>query len=206
MMTALIVSQVMSWVLIVALGVALLALARQVGVLHLRVAPAGALTTPGGIAVGDQTAPIPARLLDGTATTIGGAAKGGAGGGAGGLRLLMFVSAQCPLCKGMIPTAKSFARDERVALTFVGDDDVATQATLVAQQGLAGYTFVNGPEVGQAFGVSKLPYAVLLDAAGEVLSKGLVNSREHLESLVVAHEMGVRSVQDYIATLKTEAA
>ena len=37
-------------------------------------------------------------------------------------------------------------------------------------------------------------------------SKGLVNSREHLESLVTAHEMGVVSVQDYIKNSKTRVA
>lgn len=200
MMTALVVSQILSWLLILAMGFALLALARQVGVLHLRVAPAGALTTAGGIGTGDRAAAIEASLLDGGRTVVGGAAP------AAGLRLLMFVSAQCPLCKAMIPTAKSFARHERVALTFVGDDDPAAQRALIAQQGIDAYPFVNGPEVGQAFGVSKLPFAVLLDADGVVLSKGLVNSREHLESLVVAHEMGIASVQDYIATLKVEAA
>lgn len=200
MMTALMVSQILSWLLILAMGFALLALARQVGVLHLRVAPAGALTTAGGIGVGDRPAAIEASLLGGGRTVVGGAAPGA------GLRLLMFVSAQCPLCKGMIPTARSFARHERVALTFVGDDDPAAQRALIAQQGIDAYPFVNGPEVGQAFGVSKLPFAVLLDADGTVLSKGLVNSREHLESLIVAHEMGIASVQDYIATLKVEAA
>ncbi|WP_288456636.1 methylamine utilization protein MauD [uncultured Sphingomonas sp.] len=200
MMTALMVSQILSWLLILAMGFALLALARQVGVLHLRVAPAGALTTAGGIGVGDRPAAIEASLLGGGRTVVGGAAPGA------GLRLLMFVSAQCPLCKGMIPTAKSFARHERVALTFVGDDDPAAQRALIAQQGIDAYPFVNGPEVGQAFGVSKLPFAVLLNADGTVLSKGLVNSREHLESLIVAHEMGIASVQDYIATLKVEAA
>jgi len=40
---------------------------------------------------------------------------------------------------------------------------------------------------------------VLIGDDGTVLSKGLVNSREHLESLVTAHEMGVVSVQDYLA-------
>ncbi|PZU58542.1 MAG: methylamine utilization protein MauD [Sphingobium sp.] len=200
MMTALIASQIISWIVILAMGVALLALARQVGVLHMRVAPAGALTTAGGIAVGDASAPVATRTLEGVTAMVGGPARHSA------LRLLMFVSAQCPLCKAMIPMAKSFARDERVTLTFVGDDDVAAQKALVAQQGLEGYVFVNGPEVGQAFGVAKLPFAVLLDAEGTVLSKGLVNSREHLESLVVAHEMGIRSVQDYIAALKVEAA
>ena len=45
---------------------------------------------------------------------------------------------------------------------------------------------------------AKLPHAVLIGEDGTVLSKGLVNSREHLESLVTAHEMGVVSVQDYL--------
>ena len=53
--------------------------------------------------------------------------------------------------------------------------------------------------------MGKLPYAVLLDDAGVVLSKGLVNSREHLESLVIAHEMGLASVQEYIGSLKAIA-
>jgi methylamine dehydrogenase accessory protein MauD len=200
MITALIAAQIISWIVILTMGVALLALARQVGVLHMRVAPAGALTTAGGLATGDVSHPIHTHSLDGATAIVGGPVKDA------GLRLLMFVSAQCPLCKALIPMAKSFARDERVALTFVGDDDVAAQRALVGQQGLEAYPFVNGPEAGQAFGVSKLPFAVLLDAQGKVLSKGLVNSREHLESLVVAYEMGIGSVQDYIATLKAQAA
>lgn len=200
MLTALIVSQVISWGVILALVVAVLALARQVGVLHMRVAPAGALTTAGGPSVGARSPAIPARTLEGAAVTVGGAAPGSA------LRLLMFVSAACPLCKGLIPMAKSFARDERVQLIFVGDDDPAVQRGMIAQHGIGTYQFINGPDVGQAFEVGKLPYAVLLDADGTVLSKGLVNSREHLESLVIAHEMGVRSVQDYIGGLKAEVA
>lgn len=200
MLTSLIISQILSWLVILGLGLALLALARQVGVLHIRVAPAGALATTGGPSVGSSTGAVATRTLDGKPITVGGHAHGVK------LRLLLFVSAQCPLCKAMIPTAKSFARHERVALTFVGDDDPAAQRALIAQQGIDAYPFVNGPEVGQAFGVSKLPFAVLLDADGVVLSKGLVNSREHLESLVVAHEMGIATVQDYIGSLKAQAA
>lgn len=200
MLTSLIISQIISWIVILALGVLLLALARQVGVLHMRVAPAGALTTAGGPSVGDHSIAIESRDLDGKTVRIGGAAHGKA------LRLLMFVSAQCPLCKALIPMAKSFAHDERVQLSFVGDDDVAAQREMIARHGLEAYPFINGPEAGQAFAVGKLPFAVLLDAEGVVLSKGLVNSREHLESLVVAHEMGLRSVQDYIAQMKPQAA
>jgi methylamine dehydrogenase accessory protein MauD len=166
----------------------------------MRVAPAGALTTAGGPAVGNIASAIPALALDGTKQVVGGPMPGVP------LRLLLFVSATCPLCKAIIPMAKSFARDERTTLTFIGDDEPQAQHAMIAKHSLGDYLFINGPEVGQAFAVGKLPYAVLLDADGVILSKGLVNSREHLESLVIAHEMGVRSVQDYIATLTAKVA
>jgi len=200
MLTTLMISQIIAWIVILLLGVALLALARQVGVLHMRVAPAGALTTAGGPAVGNSAPTVPALTLDGAKATVGGAAVGVP------LRLLMFVSAACPLCKALIPMAKSFARDERVRLIFIGDDEPPVQREMIARHGLGGYQFINGPDVGQAFAVGKLPYAVLLDADGVILSKGLVNSREHLESLVIAHEMGIGSVQDYIGTLHAKVA
>jgi hypothetical protein len=46
--------------------------------------------------------------------------------------------------------------------------------------------------------VGKLPYAILIGDDGRVRAKGLVNSREQLESLFAAKEMGVASVQEYI--------
>jgi len=53
--------------------------------------------------------------------------------------------------------------------------------------------------LGRALGVSKLPYAVLLDEQGRIASLGLVNNREHLESLFEAKERGVASIQQYLA-------
>jgi methylamine dehydrogenase accessory protein MauD len=193
MMTALIVSEILQWIVIIAFGIAGLALARQVGVLHVRVAPAGALDAGKGPAVGDAAPHLHVTTLDGAAMTIGGSVSPAS------LRLLMFVSAQCPLCKALIPVAKSFAKAERVDLVFIGDDDVAAQRAMIAQYDMGAFPFVNGAEVGRAFEVDKLPHAVLLDANGKMLAKGLVNSREHLESLIVSHEMGVPHVQDYIA-------
>ena len=200
MLTALIVSQIVSWVLILLLGTALLALAKQVGVLHVRVAPAGALSTSSGPAAGDAAPLLDVTTIDGSAIQLGGTLPSGT------LRMLMFVSAQCPLCKNLIPIAKSFAKSERIDLVFVGDDDVAVQQAMIARMGMESFPFVNGPTVGRAYGVEKLPHSVLLDETGTMLSKGLVNSREHLESLIVAHEMGLKSVQEYITGLKAKAA
>ena len=40
---------------------------------------------------------------------------------------------------------------------------------------------------------------MLLDAGGVVRARGLVNTREHLESLFEADERGVGSVQEFLA-------
>ena len=53
--------------------------------------------------------------------------------------------------------------------------------------------------------IGKLPYAVLLDQQGRIRAKGLVNSREQLESLFTASELGVASVQDYLAPASPHA-
>jgi methylamine dehydrogenase accessory protein MauD len=200
MTLALILSQAFSWLLILALTAAVLALARQVGVLHMRVAPAGALTPASGPAVGEPSPVLDLGTMDGARISIGRKLP------AGRRQLLMFVSPLCPICKHLIPVAKSFARRESLDVVFVGDDEASDQRRMIADLGIAGMPFVNGSAAGRAFQVEKLPHAVLLDDAGVILSKGLVNSREHLESLVVSHELGLKSVQDYIATLKTQTA
>jgi methylamine dehydrogenase accessory protein MauD len=196
MIVTLVVSQVLCWLVIIGLTFAVLALARQIGVLHTRVAPAGALTPAAGPAVGDQAPRLDVQTIDGAAVSLGVAPSPGR------LQLLMFVSPLCPICKTLIPVAKSFARREKVEVVFVGDDPLDAQRAMISDLGIAGMAFVNGPEAGRAFAVDKLPHAVLVDHEGRIRSKGLVNSREHLESLVVSHETGLKSVQDYIVTLR----
>jgi methylamine dehydrogenase accessory protein MauD len=181
---------------ILGLGLALLALARQVGVLHVRLAPAGALLTGKGPVVGEPAPVLDTTTLDGAALAIGKPlAKGRT-------QLLLFVSPNCPLCKDLIPIAKNFARTEKLDIIFVGDDEVSEQRAMIARLEMGGLPFVNSSIVGRAFHVDRLPHAVLIGDDGTILSKGLVNSREHLESLVTAHEMGVVSVQDYLKNSK----
>jgi len=57
---------------------------------------------------------------------------------------------------------------------------------------------VLSPELGMTFRIGKLPYAVLIDEHGTVRAKGLVNTREHLESILTAKELGVASLQEYL--------
>ena len=47
--------------------------------------------------------------------------------------------------------------------------------------------------------MASLPFAALIDERGSVRAQGLVNTREHLESLFEARERGVASVQEFLA-------
>lgn len=191
-MTALIVSQLVLWVVVIALCVTVLALARQIGVLHERIAPAGALINGAGPGVGEKSPRLEVHALAGNAITIGSPLA------AGNALLMLFVSQTCPICKKLIPIALDFGKSERLDVLFVGDADLEEQKKLIAQFGLDEHRFINGAEIGMTYRVDKLPYAVLLDDQGVIAAKGLVNSREHFESLIVAKETGFATIQAYL--------
>jgi methylamine dehydrogenase accessory protein MauD len=193
-MTIAAASQILLWIMVLGLALTVAALARQIGILHERVAPVGALATGRGPEVGDPSPRLIGKLLEGGTLAIGEPVAADAR-----LRLLLFVSSACPVCRKLMPLAKGFAKGERLDVIFVGDAAPAEQHELVKKYGIEGFPFINGPEVGMTFHVERLPYAVLIDQGGRIAAKGLVNSREHLESLVTAHETGFASIQDYLA-------
>ena len=191
-MTVMMISQGLLWGVVILLSLTVLALARQIGVLHERVAPAGALINAAGPGVGEQAPRIEVHAMGGNAITVGSSlAKGRA-------MLMLFVSQTCPICKKLIPIAQDFARSERLDVLFVGDADLAEQNKLIEQFKIDPHCFVNGPQIGMTFRVDKLPYAVLLDDEGVISAKGLVNSREHFESLIIAKETGYATIQSYL--------
>ncbi|NYT39095.1 thiol-disulfide isomerase, partial [Pusillimonas soli] len=64
--------------------------------------------------------------------------------------------------------------------------------------GLEMFPYLLSTELGMRFQISKLPYALLIDENGLVRAKGLINSREQLESLFTAKELGVASAQEWL--------
>lgn len=195
MIEALVVSQLLLWIAFAVLALALFALTRQIGVLHERVAPLGALMMDGAVEVGDAAPRFAVRDLAGRPVSIGGPRPDGRS------QLLLFVSPTCPVCKKLLGIVRPFARSEgrQVEVVLVGDGDRAEQERMIRESGLDGVTYVIAPEIGMRFQVGKLPYAILIDEEGIVRSKGLVNSREHLESLLIAKETGYASIQAYLA-------
>lgn len=190
-MSALLASQSLLWIVVGVLVCVVLALARQIGLLHERIAPVGALITDAGPAVGQTVPRFDMRTLGGVPAAVGGPVEGG-------LRLLLFVAADCPVCKRIVPLAQRVAQAEAVGLTLIGDGLPKALLDMRQRLGIADVAFVHGAEIGLALQIGKLPYAVLLDERSVIRAKGLVNTREHLESLLAAHETGHASVQSFL--------
>ncbi|MBS0477340.1 MAG: methylamine dehydrogenase accessory protein MauD [Proteobacteria bacterium] len=187
-------SQFALWLAVIALSVLVTALARQVGLLHERIAPAGALALGRQIAVGEPGPAMDLVALDGSPVKIGGPRSGRS-------QLLFFVSPDCPVCKSLLPVVRSAAAAEKswIDLVLASDGDPAAHKAMIAEQNLAGVPYVLSEQLGRQLAVSKLPYGVVLDEEGVIAAFGLINSREHLESLFEAKERGVASIQQYLS-------
>jgi methylamine dehydrogenase accessory protein MauD len=195
-MTALAVSNVVLWALVLALAGVVLALTRQLGVLHQRIAPAGALMLNRGLTVGEPAPVLELAALDGRELKVGAVRDDGRS------TLLLFVSPTCPVCKTLLPAVKSSRRDERswMDVILASDGDATAQREFVRTQGLEEIPYVVSAALGLAYQVSRLPFAALLDDRGVLRARGLVNSREHLESLFEAKRLGVGSLQEYFSS------
>lgn len=154
-----------------ALAVAVLALAREVGMLRLQLGTQGALEIAGeGPEVGSRVEPLAARL----------GLNGGEAASGRRLGLAVFTSEGCHLCQTLAPAVESVANDPRVAVaTF---DEVADA------------------ELWRGLAIPGSPFAVTLDGAGTVLAKGTFNNLAQLESVLATAERrraeGIASGED----------
>ncbi len=177
------------WLVVLVQFVVIYALARQVGVLFERVAPAGAMISNAGPEVGARAPDLALPNLNGAGFSLGAVQERG--------RLVFFLSPSCPVCKALLPALRSLRSDERRRLEVIlaSDGREALHRRLIDAEGLGGFPYTLSSELGMAFRIAKLPFAVLIGPDGTIRAKGLVNNREQLESLLTASETGVPSLQ-----------
>src|SRR5271169_2010504 len=156
------VSNVVLWLVVIGLSLALLAVVRQLGVLHERIAPVGALMLSKGLTVGEPAPQVDAQDLKGLSFTLGAVRADQRA------TLIMFVSPTCPVCKALLPVLKASLASERDWLDIVlaSDGETAAQREYVAAHRLTSFPYVVSQSLGMAYQVSRLPYAVLIDAQG----------------------------------------
>ena len=162
-MDPMLISNVFLWIVVLCMGVVIYALTRQIGVLYERVAPAGALAINQNLKVGQDAPELKLQTVSATHITVGGLPADGKS------QLLFFASPDCPVCKTLIPVVKSAAKAEESWLDLIIASDGIEQdhQSYINQQGLAAYPYVISELLGKTYGVSKLPYAVLIDEDGK---------------------------------------
>ncbi len=187
------------WILNIALVIAVLALAtivfalaRQVGVLHERIAPLGALVTNTGPQIGSPVRTPSWPTFDGRTVEFS--------NDRGRHVLLFFLSPTCPVCKKLLPVLFSLARDEADWLDIVlaSDGNREEHAAFIERNKLGQFPYLLSQPLGLEFQVAQLPYAVMLDPRGTIKAKGLVNTREQLESLLRAAETDKPTIQHFL--------
>jgi methylamine dehydrogenase accessory protein MauD len=190
------------WAVVICLALVVLALARQIGVLHERLQPVGALKLAQALQAGQAAPVVDVSDMSGTPRRIG------APHAEGRDTLVVFVSPTCPVCKSLLPSLRAIRRRERppVEVVLASDGSRLEHAEFIAAEGLGEFVYVLSEPLGLAYGAGRLPYAVLLDSGGVVRASGLVNSREHLDSLFEARERGVGSLQEHLAAQSREVA
>ncbi|MEY8880717.1 methylamine dehydrogenase accessory protein MauD [Donghicola sp. XS_ASV15] len=188
-MELLIFSNIALWIAVLVQIAVIFALARQIGILYERVSPVGAMISDSGPDIGAQVPALTLPNLNGAELPLGGPE--------GRAQLVFFLSTTCPICKALIPALRSIRDDEGRWLDVVlaSDGREAIHRRLIESENLQSFPYVLSSELGMTFKVAKLPFAVLIGPDGKVRAKGLVNSREQLESLFTASETGIASVQ-----------
>ncbi|TBU93336.1 methylamine dehydrogenase accessory protein MauD [Stutzerimonas kirkiae] len=181
-------------VLVLGLIVVVFALARQIGILFERVTPVGAMINDSGPKVGETSPAFTLQSLNGGNDVAFGMQRPRS-------TLVFFLSPTCPICKKLLPTLKSIrsAEGNWLDVVLASDGDPLKHRAFIEQAGLAEFPYVLSQELGTTYRIARLPFAVLMDADGIVRAKGLINSREQLESLFNATETGFASIQDYVA-------
>ncbi|HCA1453161.1 TPA: methylamine dehydrogenase accessory protein MauD [Klebsiella pneumoniae] len=193
-MNALIFAVAVLAILVLGLIVVVFALARQIGILFERISPVGAMVNDAGPKIGETSPLFNLPSLTGGGEIILGAAQPRS-------TLVFFLSPTCPICKKLLPALRSIRSSEGQWLNLVlaSDGEPVRHQEFIAKSDLGDFPYVLSQPLGTAYRVQRLPFAVLLDDQGVVRAKGLINSREQLESLFNATETGFASIQDYIS-------
>jgi hypothetical protein len=144
---------------VAALGIAVLALAREVGVLRMEMGSRGALE------IEDEGPSVGATQPWATALPTSSRAL---------MKLAIFTSDGCPLCRRVAPAVSHVAADPLVAVGIFHELADAQVWTLAAIPGS--------------------PYAVALDLDGVALAKGTFNSLAQLESVLATARARERTV------------
>lgn len=185
------VSYLALWLIVVALAITVIALAKQIGLLYGRLPQYGARTTNEGPDLDKSIERFVLQDIYGSPVQVPSSSHP--------RTLLVFMSTTCSVCDAILPSLRSLAVTEGDTAVVIqtGDGDVERTRVYAAQHGISHLPFVLSKSLNQQFGIWSAPYAVVVDKNGVVRAKGVVNGREHLDSLLSAVDLGQPTLQSF---------
>jgi methylamine dehydrogenase accessory protein MauD len=189
--TALTISNLVLWVLQIATIVVVVGLARQVGVLHLRVKPLSAGLIEDGPPIGARLELPPVVSLRGEQTPVV---------IPGYLSLVTFANPGCSACGPTMEAVKRLRSVEREVRFVVAVDGDQTQGLRYASS--YGLTDVVGSDSLRTMSCASRPFTVVVSDEGTVLATGVPNTLEQLEMLLANARHGYASGDDSDETVQ----
>jgi methylamine dehydrogenase accessory protein MauD len=174
-------SYTLLWLIVLSRSLLVLCLFRQVGILHLRIRPAGARVLPHGPGIGDAAPSVKLEDEEGLHEDIA------ISQAMDKSVLLLFLSQGCPACQSLIPSIEPMIRESTHELSWaVVLSGRGVEAPVFRKQHkLRTPLIARSDTLPKVFKIGPTPYAVLVGSDGRVWAKGLVNTAEHLESLLM---------------------
>jgi len=186
-------SYVVLWIVVVVQVVLTLALARAVGQLRRSHPPSGARLVNPGPEIDTYVGAWEGTDLLGSPVNIRFPRERGL--------FLLYISPHCSICNGLLPSAKRFFRE------IASEADGAWVMVLGSREAQIAYARTNGltrhpvaaeDQLPALLRVEGAPFGLWVDAQGLVKAKGMVDRREHLESLRYAAKIGHPSIESYV--------
>lgn len=172
------VSYIFLWLVTLCLAFCVVVLTQQLGVLHLRFGPRGALRQDDGPEIGSAAPAFSGVDTNGSPCELATARVA---------TTIVFVSPGCSTCVELLPALRTFAKSlpkgHRVLVVSNGSLDHQDQDQLYANLPST-ITVLPSPVAFEVYNIDSTPYAVYIDDEGIVRMKGVVNTLEQLEELV----------------------
>jgi methylamine dehydrogenase accessory protein MauD len=116
---------------------------------------------------------------------------------------LLYLAPHCTVCARLLPSARRFFNEIASAADsiWVMTQGVTPEALKAYAQknGLEGRPGISEDALPGSWRVGGAPFGLWIGADGKVKAKGMVDRREHLESLMLAAELGHPSIESYVA-------
>src|SRR5262245_41719838 len=194
--TLVVISYVVLWIIVIVEAVLIIALARVVGRLARKAPISGARVIDPGPEIGAAIESWTGMDLMGQSVSLMFPRQRGV--------FLLDVSPHCAVCRALLPSRKRFLKEiaadaDGIWVMTLGQPE--TQLAYARENALMQHPVVAESQLPPTWRLGGAPFGVWVDSTGIVRAKGMVDRREHLESLRNAAAVGHPSVQSYMSAV-----